>query len=68
MTAPHGYEVANYITCVKGHKIYVIWSPQFKKFGFTCDECGTHSVRAMSPMTGHLIEVRIVRRIKTEAS
>lgn len=57
-------ESANYITCPKGHKVYVIWSPQFKKFGFTCDECQEHAVRAWSPQSGHLVEVRIVRRLK----
>ena len=58
-------EKANYITCPKGHRVYVIWSPRFKKFGFTCEECDEHSVRAISPMSGHIVEVRIVRRLKS---
>lgn len=37
------HEKANYITCPKGHKIFVIWSSQRQSFGFTCDECGEHS-------------------------
>lgn len=65
MTIPMGVsEKANYITCPQGHKVYVIWSPRFKKFGFTCDECGEHAVRAWSSDTGHLVEIRIVRRLK----
>lgn len=65
MTIPTGMtEKANYITCPKGHKTYVIWSPRFKKFAFTCDECQEHSVRAWSPMTRHVVEIRIVRRLK----
>lgn len=65
MTIPIGAsESANYITCPKGHKVYVIWSSQFKKFAFTCDECEEHSVRAASPMTGHIVEVRIIRKLK----
>lgn len=66
MTIPLGVsEKANYITCPQGHRVYVIWSPQFKKFGFTCEECNEHAVRAFSPMTGHVVEVRIVRRLKS---
>jgi hypothetical protein len=42
-------EKANYVTCPKGHKVYVIWSEQRQKFGFTCDECGEHSEVAISP-------------------
>lgn len=49
---------ANYITCPQGHKVYVIWSDQRKTFGFTCDECGQHSERAIS-LHG-LIEIRLV--------
>lgn len=65
MTIPTGVtEKANYITCPKGHRVFVIWSPRFKKFGFTCDECGEHSVRAWSAQTGHVVEVRIIRRLK----
>jgi hypothetical protein len=41
-------EKANYITCPKGHKVYVIWSPARQKFGFTCDECDQHSEVAIS--------------------
>jgi hypothetical protein len=57
-------ENANYITCPNGHKVFVIWSSQFKKFAFTCDECEEHSVRAISPMTGHVVEVRVVSRMR----
>lgn len=65
MTIPTGVtEKARYITCPKGHKVWVIWSPRFNKFAFTCDECEEHSVRALSPVTGHLVEIRIVRRLK----
>jgi hypothetical protein len=59
-------ERANYITCPKGHKVYVIWSPRFKKFGFTCDECDQHSFMAASIQTGHLIAVKVVRRMRAE--
>lgn len=58
-------EKANYVTCPKGHKLFVIWSPQFKKFGFTCEECGEHSVHGWSPDTGYIVDVRIVRRLKS---
>ncbi len=51
-------EQANYVTCPKGHKIFVIWSDELQRFGFTCDECETHSLRAVS-MHG-TIEVSIV--------
>lgn len=69
MTIPTGEtESANYVTCPHGHKLYVIWSPRFQRFGFTCDECEQHSVRAISPMTGHVVEVRIVSRLKEEKS
>lgn len=65
MTIPTGVrEVANYVTCPKGHKLFVIWSPQFKKYAFTCDECREHSVHGWSPVTGHIIDVRIVRKLK----
>jgi hypothetical protein len=52
-------EEANYITCPVGHKVFVIWSPKLQRFGFTCDECGQHSLRAVS-LHG-TIEVTIVR-------
>lgn len=52
-------EVCNYVTCPKGHKVYVIWSPARQRFGFTCDECSQHSDRAISVQG--LIEVRIVK-------
>lgn len=41
-------EKANYITCPKGHKIFVIWSDQRQTFGFTCDVCEQHSEVAVS--------------------
>ena len=56
-------ERANYITCPKGHKVFVIWSPRFKKFGFTCDECGEHSDVAVSE-NGYIISVKVLRRIQ----
>jgi len=52
-------EKANYITCPRGHKVYVIWSDQKQCFGFTCDECDQHSLRAVS-MHG-VIEITVVR-------
>jgi len=39
---------ANYITCQRGHKVFVIWDPQLKVFGFTCDVCDVHMLQAMS--------------------
>lgn len=54
-----GREVCNYVTCAQGHKMYVIWSPERKRFAFTCEECNVHSERAIS-LYG-LIEVRIVK-------
>ena len=41
-------EKANYVTCPNGHKVFVIWSNQLQRFGFTCDECNQHSLRAVS--------------------
>ena len=52
-------EKANYITCPKGHLIFVIWSPEKQRFGFTCEICGEHSIRAVS-LHG-TIEVTVVR-------
>ena len=34
-------EAANYITCPVGHKVFVIWSPELQRFGFTCDDAGS---------------------------
>ena len=56
-------ERANYVTCPKGHKVYVIWSALRKKFGFTCDECEEHSDVALSPMSGHVIKIKIAHRM-----
>ena len=58
-----GGERANYITCPKGHKVFVIWSEERKKFGFTCEECDQHSEVAFSFMTGHVVKIKIVRRL-----
>lgn len=52
-------EKAQYITCPVGHRVFVIWSPELQRFGFTCDECGQHSLRAVS--VHGTIEVAIVR-------
>jgi len=41
-------DVCNYITCEKGHKVFVIWSESRQCFGFTCDECDQHSETAIS--------------------
>lgn len=41
-------EKCNYVTCPKGHKVFVIWSPELECFGFTCDECEQHSLRITS--------------------
>lgn len=51
-------EKCNYVTCPKGHKLFVIWSPELKLFGFTCDECGEHSLRGMSEYG--IIEVSLI--------
>lgn len=51
-------EKCNYITCPNGHKVYVIWSPELQRFGFTCDTCEQHSLRAVS--AHGVIEVKIV--------
>lgn len=40
--------VANYVTCPKGHKVFVIWSDERQRFAFTCDECEQHSEIALS--------------------
>lgn len=53
-------EKANYVTCPDGHKVFVIWSPELQRFGFTCDECEEHSLVAVS-MHG-VIEVTVVRK------
>jgi hypothetical protein len=50
-------EKANYITCPKGHKVYVIWSDQRQTFGFTCDVCQEHSEVAVSAHGAIKIEV-----------
>lgn len=56
-------EKANYVTCSKGHKVYVIWSPMFKKYGFTCDECNTHSLQAVAPENNHIIKIKIIGKL-----
>lgn len=56
-------EKANYVTCPQGHKIYVIWSPERRRFGFTCDVCNEHSEVALSPMTGHVLQIKIKGRM-----
>ena len=53
-------EKANYITCPNGHKVFVIWSPELERFGFTCEECATHSLRAVS--VHGVIEIEIVKQ------
>jgi hypothetical protein len=30
---------ANYVTCTKGHKLYIVWVPDRQCYAFTCDEC-----------------------------
>ncbi len=54
-------EKANYVTCPQGHKVYVIWSPMMRKFGFTCDECQQHSLHAVSEHG--VIEIRVVKPV-----
>lgn len=54
-------ERAQYVECPKGHKIFVVWSDELQRFGFTCDECGQHAIRAAS--VHGVIEVKIVARI-----
>lgn len=54
-----GIEACPYVTCPKGHKVFVIWSNELQKFGFTCDECEQHSLRAVS-IYG-VIEVTIIK-------
>jgi len=51
-------EKANYVTCPLGHKVFVIWSPELQRFGFTCDECEQHSLRVVS--VHGTVEVQIV--------
>jgi len=53
-------EQAKYVTCPLGHKVFVIWSPQLQRFGFTCDECGQHSIKAVS--VEGIVEVVIVNK------
>ena len=52
-------EICKYVTCPKGHKVFVIWSPERKRFAFTCDECEQHSEHAMSEHG--FIEIKLVR-------
>lgn len=59
--------IANYITCPKGHKVFVVWSEELKSFGFTCDVCEQHSKVAYSPMTGHIVKIKIVRRLPIDS-
>jgi hypothetical protein len=58
-------ERVNYVTCPLGHKIYIIWSNEHQCFGFTCDECEQHSLRAVS--AHGTIEVNIVRKAMIES-
>jgi REP element-mobilizing transposase RayT len=40
--------IAQYVTCPKDHKVYVVWVPDKQRFGFTCDECEEISGTAIS--------------------
>lgn len=51
-------EICQYVTCPKGHKVFVVWSDEKQCFAFTCDDCDQHSLRAVS-MHG-TIQVAIV--------
>jgi hypothetical protein len=31
--------IGNYITCEHGHKMFIVWVDERKRFAFTCDEC-----------------------------
>jgi molybdenum cofactor biosynthesis enzyme MoaA len=55
-------ERANYVTCPKGHKVYVIWSSELNCFGFTCDECRLSAQRVVSPYG--VMEIKIAERAK----
>lgn len=39
---------SNYITCPKGHKVFVVWIEEKNCFAFTCDECEQTSRVAIS--------------------
>jgi hypothetical protein len=54
-------EVCNYVTCSRGHKVYVIWSPLREQFGFTCDICNEHSARAISAQG--LVEIKLAEPV-----
>ena len=55
-------EICNYVTCPRGHKVYVIWSEMRQQFGFTCEICDEHSGRAISVQG--LVEVRLAEPIR----
>lgn len=57
-------DAANYVTCAKGHKVFVIWSPSRQCFGFTCDQCDQHSLTAIS-LQGH-IKIVLVSPTRTD--
>lgn len=56
-------EKANYITCPLGHKIFVIWSPMLKEYGFTCEECKEHSLRALSLENKEVLQIKVVGKM-----
>ncbi len=31
--------IGAYITCVRGHKMVVVWVPDKNRYAFTCEEC-----------------------------
>jgi hypothetical protein len=41
-------ERAKYVTCARGHKVFVIWSDARQMFAFTCEQCNQHSDVALS--------------------
>ena len=47
----------NYVTCPRGHKVFIVWSKDRNCFAFTCDECNQHSLRAVS--AHGVIEIKV---------
>lgn len=57
-------ETCNYVTCLMGHKVFMVWLPEQQRFTFTCDECGLRSVRAVCARG--VIDVSVVRTLNNE--
>lgn len=56
--------IGEYVTCLKGHNMTVVWVPMKQQFAFNCDECAEIFPFAVSihGTVGFRIVNNVVRR------